>query len=152
MRWLLLLIISIQMMVAVPVVAQEQASGNRVKESLEQLEISEGGFNWRKDWWKYLLIVLGSLLALFFAIRITNMLFRMIVFSSCLAIGGLGSLIFAPYLTPLVERILPENVSEKVRPGIISHAIVFFCAYFIALCLMHLVLKPMRNVKKDTEQ
>ncbi|MBR4221587.1 MAG: hypothetical protein IKR81_10545, partial [Victivallales bacterium] len=59
---------------------EENAPANGAKQIFKELEFSEEGFNWQKDWWKYLALAIGSLLILYFGLRITKMVFRLIVF------------------------------------------------------------------------
>ena len=158
----LLVVLSV-MLVGVPhVLAEGESTFNAVGEARTEdhsiqeknhidLELSKDGFNWRTDWWKYLCIVLGGLLALFLVIRITFMLFRLMVFAVCLVVGGLGSLIVTPYLLPHVNALLPEEVLQKVNPRVVAHSIAFLCCYFIALLIMWIIHKPMKKMKKDVE-
>ena len=79
MRLLLLAVLVLGAALAEPLLATESSSSiPAVAESInEHLELSRNGFDWRQDWWKYLSIILGCLLALFLAIRITKMLFHL---------------------------------------------------------------------------
>lgn len=154
MRYLLLAILVLGATMAEPLLATESSSPKpAVSEGInEHLELSRNGFDWHRDWWKYLSIVIGCLLALFLAIRITKMLFHLIVFAACLVVGILGSVFLSPYMQPFVSRLMTEEIAQKLSPGMVAHALTFLLCYFIALVVMWFIHRPMKKLKKDIEQ
>ena len=154
MRYLLLAILVLGATMAQPLLATEtSSSGQAVSESInEHLELSRNGFDWRRDWWKYLSIILGCLLALFLVIRITKMLFHLIVFAACLVVGILGSVFLSPYVLPFVSSLMTEEMAQKVNPSMVAHALTFLLCYFIVLIVMWIIHRPMKKLKKDIEE
>ena len=154
MRYLLLAVLVLGAIMAEPLMATESSSPKpAVSEGIgEHLELSKNGFDWHRDWWKYLSIVIGCLLALFLAIRITKMLFHLLVFAACLAVGALGSVFLGPHVQPFVSSVMTEEMAQKVNPGLVAHALTFLLCYFIALTVMWFVHRPMKKLKKDIEE
>ena len=154
MRYLLLAILVLGAAMAEPLLATESSSVKAaVAEGInEHLELSRNGFDWRRDWWKYLSIILGCLLAAFLAIRITKMLFHLIVFAACLVVGVLGSVFLSPYAEPFVSSLMTEEMAQKVSPNLVAHALTFLLCYFIALVIMWFIHRPMKKLKQDIEQ
>ena len=154
MRYLLLAVLVLGATMAQPLLATESPSSKpAVSESInDHLELSRNGFDWRRDWWKYLSIILGCLLALFLAIRITKMLFHLIVFAACLVVGILGSVFLSPYVQPFVSRLMTDGMAQKVNPSLVAHSLTFLLCYFIALVVMWFIHRPMKKLKKDIEE
>ena len=154
MRYLILVILVLGATMAQPLLATESSSSiPAVSESInEHLELSQNGFDWRRDWWKYLSIILGCLLALFLAIRITKMLFHLIVFAACLVVGILGSVFLSPYIQPFVSSLMTEEMAQKVSPSLVAQSLTFLLCYFIVLIVMWIIHRPMKKLKKDIEE
>ena len=155
MRYMLMGILVFGLMQAVPAFAAEEPPVLKplvTEEFNKRMMLSEEQGAWRQDWWKYLIIVLGGLLALFLAIRITKMLLHLVVFGACLAVGGLGSLFLSPYVLPYVNRVMTEDMANKVSPNVIAHSVTFLGSYFLALIIMWMIHRPMKTLKRDIEQ
>ncbi len=109
------------------------------------LEMDEGGFNWRKDWWKYLCIVLVGLLVVVCGIRLTKMLFRLVIFAVCVFTGILGAFWFGPILTPLISPRIPESIQGYASPEIVGYAAGFALAYLIVTIVIAILPKTVRG-------
>jgi hypothetical protein len=119
---------------------QPASSENALSTSLESLNFHEGDFDWRKDWWKALLLILGGLIAVTILMRIARQLFRYIVLTACLAAGSFGARYFAPPLTPWLETKLPPSMLN-VLPSIYWSYILTFLVCYILATIVLLVLK-----------
>jgi hypothetical protein len=153
MRYAMLLILLAGMACFTPTFADDADNGTTAvrKVRIEGLEFSENSFDWRHDWWKYLLVVLGGTLSLFLALRITRMLLRLILFAACIAIGAVGAMLVSPWLTPYVVAMLPRSVFEKFPPSVFSYSLAFLITYFIALTVMRLMHRPVVKESKDKD-
>ena len=85
-------------------------------------------------------------------IRITKMLFHLIVFAVCLVVGSLGSVFLSPYVQPFVSSMMTEAMAQKVSPSLVAHSLTFLLCYFIALIVMWIIHRPMKKLKKDIEE
>ncbi len=124
--------------------ALRELAGNG-EEAARALEFSEEGFNWRRDWWKYMLLALGSLLVLYFGIRLTRMLYRLAVFALCVLAGLLGSFFLEPLLSPLLENRLPERLAEVISYRQLGYVAGFLACYLVASIVVGLLPKRLRN-------
>ena len=118
-------------------------------EQLRVLELDQEGINWRQDWWKYLLMLLSSLLCLCLIVYLTKVLFWffgvLICLGSALAGGIFLDVLFIPWLPPL----LPETVTSLVS---FSFFFLIFCGllgYAIAACLLAILFRPMKQKRKN---
>ena len=126
--------------------ADDGVDGRRGKEELfKALEMDENGFNWRKDWWKYLCIVLVGLLVVFCGIRLTKMLFRLVIFGVCVLTGILGAFWLGPMLTPVIQPHIPEQVLSFASPELVGYAAGFALAYLIITIVIAFLPKTVRE-------
>ncbi len=126
--------------------ADDGADGRRGKEELfKALEMDENGFNWRKDWWKYLCIVLVGLLVVICGIRLTKMLFRLVRFGVCVLTGIFGAFWLGPILTPVIQPHIPERILAFASPELLGYAAGFALAYLIITIVIAFLPKTVRE-------
>ncbi len=128
---------------------QSTARRETLEERLKILELQEGEVNFRKDWWKYLLMTLGGALALYVLVRVTRMLVRMILCLAGLAAGFLGGLLFGAPLANLISPHLPETIAEVITPLHIARTIAFLLTYTVAIAIGSYLLRPMKEKTSD---
>ena len=114
-------------------------------EFFRTLEMDENGLNWRKDWWKYLCIVLVGLLAVFLGIRLVKMIFRLVIFLICMVTGFLGAFYIGPHLTPLLRPHIPERVLDFMSPELVGYVAGFALAYLVVTIVMALLPKTVHG-------
>ena len=115
------------------------------EEVFKALEMDENGFNWGRDWWKYLCIAVVGLLVVMCGIRLTKMLFRLVIFLVCLFTGVLGACFIGPHLTPLLQPHIPEKVLAFVNPELIGYVAGFVVAYIIVTIVMAFLPKTVQG-------
>ena len=115
---------------------------NSLQENIKVLELDEEGFNWRKDWWKYVIMALSVILLAYLALKVTNMLFRTVIVTLCIAFGLIGSLLASPVVTPLLERLLEGKLPAFLAPSYISYALCFLVCYLLATAITNYIIKP----------
>ena len=115
-------------------------------EALRTLEFTNQGFDWRRDWWKYLVLALGSLMILYFGLHITRMLCRLAVFALCVGVGIIGSLLLEPRLAPLLANHLPADAARFFSAHHVGYVIGFLVSFGLATTLLHWLPGPLRQV------
>lgn len=139
-------------------VATESAEASSEKESipakepnqiLKELEFSEEGFNWQKDWWKYLVLAIASLLILYYGIRITKMIIRLIVFLVCVGAGVLGAICLEPLLSPWLSPRMPEGLTSFMTSQHAGYALGFLICYLVATLIISFLTRKMRVSSKS---
>ena len=111
----------------------------------KELEFSEEGFNWQKDWWKYLALVIGSLLILYFGIRVTKMIFRLIIFLLCVGAGFLGAICLEPLLSPWLSPRMPEGLTRFMTSQHAGYALGFLICYLVATLIICFIPRKMQG-------
>ncbi len=111
----------------------------------KELEFSEEGFNWQKDWWKYLALAIGSLLVLYFGIRITKMILRLIVFLLCVGAGFLGAICLEPLLSPWLSPRMPEGLTRFMTSQHAGYALGFLICYLVATLVISFIPRKMQG-------
>ena len=106
------------------------------QETLRKLEFSQEGFDWRADWWKYLILILGSLLILLILLYITHLFFRLIITTVALIGALVGSLFIGPKLEPILQPIVPESLASKIQPAYLAFLLAFLVCYIILTALV----------------
>ena len=106
------------------------------------LELDEKGFNWNRDWWKYVLMALSVVLIAYMTLKVTNMLFRTAIVMLCIAFGLVGSLLLSPLVTPWLANLLEGKLPAFLAPVYISYALCFLVCYLIATAITNAVGKP----------
>ena len=113
----------------------------------KELEFSEEGFNWHKDWWKYLALAIGSLLVLYYGLRITRMIFRLAIFLLCVAAGLLGAICLEPTLSPWLSPRMPEALTRYMTSHHLGYAIGFLVCYLLATLVISFIPRKMQGGK-----
>ena len=128
-----------------PAPAAENASSSGRKQIFKELEFSEDGFNWQKDWWKYLALTIGSLLILYFGIRVTKMIFRLIIFLLCVGAGFLGAICLEPLLSPWLSPRMPEALTRFMTSQHAGYALGFLICYLLATLIISFIPRKMQG-------
>ena len=115
---------------------------NSLQENIKVLELDEEGFNWRKDWWKYVIMALSVILLAYLTLKVTNLLFRTVIVTLCIAFGLIGSLLASPVVTPLLESLLEGKLPAFLAPSYISYALCFLVCYLLATAITNYIIKP----------
>lgn len=129
---------------------QESQQNNSLHENIKMLELDEKGFNWRRDWWKYMLMALSVVIVAYLTLKVTNMLFRTAIVMLCIAIGIVGSLLLAPVVTPWLANLLEGKLPAFLAPVYIAYALCFLLCYLIATAVTNAVGKPGKS-KNDSK-
>lgn len=115
---------------------------------LEALEFGDKGFDWRHDWWKYLILVFASLLALFLFLLLAQMLFSLVLSLACLLISLVGALIVAPPLAMRLDHYISAPLFDVVTTRHLALALCFVVCYLVTSLILRLVYPPKRGGKK----
>jgi hypothetical protein len=137
---------------------QQQASGaasnaNAALEKLAAMELdaldfAEEGFDWRHDWWKYLLLLFASLLALFLFLLLAGMLFSLVLSLACLMISLIGSALLAPMFHARLEQQLSAPLFGVLTAQHLALALSFVLCYLVTSLIMRLAYTPKSQRKK----
>lgn len=125
--------------------AMENTPAKGTNQIFKELEFSEEGFNWQKDWWKYLALVIGSLLILYFGLRITKMILRLIVFLLCVGAGVLGAVCLEPLLSPWLSPRMPEGLTRFMTSQHAGYALGFLICYLVATLIISFIPRKMQG-------
>jgi hypothetical protein len=115
---------------------------------LEVLEFGDEGFDWRHDWWKYLILVFASLLALFLFLLLAQMLFSLVLSLACLLISLIGALIVAPPLATRLDHYISAPLFDVVTTRHLALALCFVLCYLVTSLILRLVYPPKPRGKK----
>ena len=129
-------------------VPSSTSSENTLATSLEALNFHEGEFDWRKDWWKALLLTLGGLIAVTILMKIARQLLRYIVLGACLLAGSFGARYFAPPLTPWLESQLPPSLLNVLPSIYWSYIVTFLVCYILATIILFILKRPLDIMDK----
>ena len=127
---------------------QQPSSDNLPKETnpiFKELEFSEEGFNWHRDWWKYLALAIGSLLVLYFGLRITKMILRLAIFLLCIVAGVLGAICLEPLLSPWLSPKMPETLTRYMTSQHLGYALGFLICYLLATLILSFLPRKMQG-------
>ena len=133
---------------ATPAEPSSTSSENTLATSLEALNFHEGEFDWRKDWWKALLLTLGGLIAVTILMKIARQLLRYIVLGACLLAGSFGARYFAPPLTPWLESQLPPSLLNVLPSIYWSYIVTFLVCYILATIVLFILKRPLDIMDK----
>ncbi len=117
--------------------------------SLKVLELDEEGFNWRTDWWKYLLMVTVIVCLAYMTLKITNLLFKTAIVTLCIVAGLVGSLITAPFITPPLAKLLQGKLPAFLAPSYLAYAICFLVCYLIVTAITNAVSKKKKKEESN---
>ena len=133
---------------------QEHEQNNSLQENLKIFELDEKGFNWNRDWWKYVLMALSVVIVAYLTLKVTNMLFRTAIVMLCIALGLVGSLLLTPVVTPFLASFLEGKLPDFLAPIYIAYALCFLVCYLIATAITNAVGRPGKsknNTKADDD-
>ncbi|MBQ7177717.1 MAG: CvpA family protein, partial [Victivallales bacterium] len=133
---------------------QGPQQNNSLQENIKMLELDENGFNWHRDWWKYVLMALSVVIVAYLTLKVTNMLFRTAIVMLCIGFGIVGSLLLAPVVTPWLANLLEGKLPAFLAPVYIAYALCFLVCYLIATAITNAVGKPGKsknNSKTDDD-
>ena len=136
---------------ATPVSESQSSLNSRPLVDLEQLsflELDENGVNWRQDWWKYLFMLLLSLLCLCLVVYLTKVLFWLFGVLVCLGSGLAGGLFLDCLFTPWLPPLLPEFITNLVTASLVCHILGAVLGYGAAACLLAIIFKPLKKKKE----
>ncbi|HOG50036.1 MAG TPA: hypothetical protein PKY10_05565 [Lentisphaeria bacterium] len=114
-------------------------------EMLKTLEFTNQGFDWRRDWWKYLALALGSLTVLYFGLHITKMVCRLAVSVFCVGVGIIGALVLEPRLAPMLANYLPANAARLFSAHHVGYVIGFLVSFGLTTIILNWLPKPLLN-------
>ncbi len=114
-------------------------------EALKTLEFTGQGLDWRRDWWKYLILAFGSLAVLYFGLHITRMICRLAVFALCVGVGVIGSLLLEPRLAPLLANHLPADAARLFSAHHVGYVIGFLVSFGLATMILNWLPKPLHH-------
>ena len=127
---------------------------NSLQENLKVLELDKEGFNWNRDWWKYVLMALSVVIVAYLTLKVTNMLFRTAIVMLCIAFGLVGSLLLTPVVTPFMADFLEGKLPSFLAPIYIAYALCFLVCYLIVTAITNAVCRPGKsknNTKADDD-
>lgn len=126
----------------------QTAPRTSIEERLKGLEIPDDGWNWRRDWWKYALMVLTFGVGLALIAYFVKMLVRLLNAFICALAGALGSMLGVALLTSVVAEWLPPNCTWAAKG--ICGTLGFMIGYGIAGTAIQILRKPLRaDLKKN---
>lgn len=118
-------------------------------EHLQVLELSDQeGIDWRRDWWKYLLMALTAALCLLLLVHITKVILRVIGVFICIGGGILGTMLVTPMLSGWLPAFIPAKLTELVSPEVLCLLLGALCGYAIAALVLAILRKPARKDQK----
>ncbi|MBP5638059.1 MAG: hypothetical protein J6X55_01165 [Victivallales bacterium] len=127
----------------------QQASGNRsFSFDTEKLSLSEKPFDFRRDWWKYSLMLISVAISGYFLTRIGTALLRLMALVFCILFSAASAYLFGPLLEPLIRDNFTALPADKCPPIAIAYFIIFLCAYIVAYLIVRLLRRPVEPAGK----
>ena len=121
---------------------QETGESSMLEQQLMHLNMSSEEFDWRVDWWKYLIIAVVFIAVLLVLLRVGKALLRLLAFVACVAFSSF----FAYYIGPLCAPWLLEKCPQLDMPQIPilywSYGLVFLIAYLVAIIILRIIKRP----------
>ena len=115
---------------------------------VSQLEIKNGEINWRRDWWRYMSLIISVLIALCLLTYVTKIVARVLGIVICLASGGLGAWLAGNVYLNSLKDLLPNSLTNAIPANYIFYIIGFLAGYTIGVFIFALLKKPVE--KKST--
>jgi len=128
--------------------APAEEAESKSTSQLEQLNFKDGDFDWRQDWWKALILVLGALFTILVLLRIARQVFRIIIVAICLAAGTIGAYLFQPATTPWLAERLPKSLTSIIPTEYWAYFICFMASYLVTTIILYILKKPVDIVGK----
>ena len=126
----------------VVVTGQPQARG---LEQLRVLELSEEGFDWRRDWWKYTIMILAGALVLFLMLHTMRLVIRLIITLCCVVIGIMFAKCCGPTLGMWCTSFLPESIVPQRSAQHVGYFVGFLLGYLGVSIVASLLLRPLKR-------
>lgn len=118
-------------------------------EQLHLLELDESQpVNWKRDWWKYMLMAVLGLTCLCLLAYLTRMLLQLLAVIGCIGAGVAGAIGAADGLGAILAARLPGRLAGVVEPRLLGGAAGFLVGYLVAALLFSLLRKPAGNATK----
>lgn len=118
-------------------------------EQLHLLELDESQpVNWKRDWWKYMLMAVLGLTCLCLLAYLTRMLLQLLAVVGCIGAGVAGAIGGADGLGAMLAERLPGRLVALVEPRLLGGAAGFLAGYLVAALLFSLLRKPAGNASK----
>ncbi len=117
----------------------------------EALTLSEKPFDFRRDWWKYTIMLVAVALAGYFLTRIGTALLRFLALAFCIIFSAGSAYLFGPMLEPLIAERFPSIPADKCPPLGIAYFVIFLVAYGIAYLIVRLLRRPVEPVGKKNQ-
>jgi len=114
----------------------------------ETLTLSEKPFDFRRDWWKYTIMLVAVALAGYFLTRIGTAILRFLALVFCILFSAGSAYLFGPLLEPLIAERFPSIPADKCPPLGIAYFVIFLVAYVIAYLIVRLLRRPVEPVGK----
>ena len=132
--------------------AEQQEIQGALPLNTETLSLSEKPFDFRRDWWKYTIMLVAVALSGYYLTRIGTALLRFLAIVFCLIFSSGSAFLFGPILEPVIGEhftLLPTN---KCPPIAIAYFIIFLVAYIIAYLIVRLLRRPAESVEQKDQQ
>ncbi len=114
----------------------------------EALTLSEEPFDFRRDWWKYTIMLVAVALSGYFLTRIGTALLRLLAIVFCIAFSAGSAYLFGPMLEPVIAERFTSLPTDKCPPLAIAYFIIFLVAYVIAYLIVRLLRRPAEPIGK----
>lgn len=128
--------------------APAEEAESKSTSQLEQLNFKDGDFDWRQDWWKALILVLGALFTILVLLRIARQVFRIIIVALCVAAGTIGAYLFQPATTSWLAERLPKSLTSIIPTEYWAYFICFMASYLVTTIILYILKKPVDIVGK----
>lgn len=125
----------------------EQPSGNGL-EQLRVLELSEDGFDWGRDWWKYTIMALAGALVLFLVLHTMRLIMRLLISMVSVAAGVMVAKTCGPALGNWSASFLPETLMLHFSAEQVGYVLGFLVGYLLVSIVISLLLRPFKKPKK----
>ncbi|MBQ6474422.1 MAG: CvpA family protein [Victivallales bacterium] len=125
----------------------KQPSENSL-EQLKVLELSEDGFDWGRDWWKYTIMALAGALVLFLALHTMRLILRLLVTMACVAVGMVVAKACGPALGNWCAPLLPDAITLHASAEHVGYVLGFLLGYLLVSIVASLLLRPLNKSKK----
>lgn len=124
-----------------------EASGRKV--NLDVLNLSEEPFDFRRDWWKYgimlvIIAVTGYLIA-----HTGAQILRFLGLVFCLSFSLFLSYLLGPLLAPWLKEKVPALDFELCPPLYWAYLFTFLAAYLVAIIILRIIKRPIDITKPD---
>ena len=125
----------------------EQPSENAL-EQLKVLELSEDGFDWGRDWWKYTIMALAGALVLFLVLHTMRLILRLLVTMACVAVGMVVAKACGPALGNWCMPLLPDAIALHASAEQVGYVLGFLLGYLLVSIVASLLLRPLNKSKQ----